>query len=143
MDYAQGIAEKAKGGIDENPEGLSSVTGTENKPNDLVSSLMDWASDITTISSAGESSNPKGLTAYNPEVIKIIQTEPEIERITWDTWFNTSFLSLDTLYMIYGWPYFAVDSFFNSWKLYYDHTEEKSHSLTFTEAVNIALASIT
>ena len=34
---------------------------------------------------------------------------PEIERITWDVWFNTKFLTLDTLYLVYGWPYFAVD----------------------------------
>ena len=70
---------------------------------------MDWASDITTISSAGEAPNSKGITAYAPEVVKVIKTEPEIERITWNVWFNTKFLSLETLYLVYGWPYYAVD----------------------------------
>lgn len=73
--------------------------------------------------------------------MKVIKA-PEIERITWDVWFNTKFLTLDTLYLVYGWPYFAVDQFFNSWKLYYNHNEGSAFDLTFTDAVNLAIASI-
>lgn len=110
LDYASDIAERSKGGIDENSNGcLSCTTSSEEKPTTLVSSLMEWASDLTTISGAGASPNPKGIITYAPEVVKVVEEEPENERITWQEWFETKFFTLDTVYMIYGWPYFAVD----------------------------------
>jgi len=143
LNYASGVAEKAKGGVDENPEGLSSVTGTEEKPNTLVSSLMDWASDLTTISSAGEDPNPKGLNAYVPKEVKVVKDESktlELDKISWEEWAVTKLFTLDTFYLVYGWPYFAVDDFFNKWKLYRNQNENTDYSMTFIEAVNYSIA---
>lgn len=63
--------------------------------------------------------------------------EPEVA-LTFVEWFYKYIFTLETVYMIYGWPYFAVNAYFSTWKLQYNHEESEASSLTFLEAFYIA-----
>ena len=62
--------------------------------------------------------------------------------MTIEEWWMTYVFTMETVYYIYGWPYYATESYMFKWKLQYDYETSKPLNKTFAEAIDYTIAEL-